>query len=89
MPLVRKTITKTTEVEIFDRFICDCCGDEKKLTWDCHRPVATHVIKISGGYASDYPEDLTTVEIAICDKCLESWVKTFKHKPVESSYLLC
>jgi hypothetical protein len=62
-----------------NEIVCDCCGkvnvcDDFQVTGDITS------FSVIPGYGSMY--DSETWELDICDECMVSWIKTFKHKPI-------
>lgn len=88
-----KVLTIHVETKEFVSSIsCDKCGKEAVLTGPQSSnkigsaPAGFHWIKLSGGYASDFPEDGDVLDILTCDTCLKEWVDSFKTAPHNSSY---
>jgi len=61
---------------------CDKCGKAEEVPEVPGFLPGFHVIQLSGGFGSRFPADLCTLEIVICEECLEAWVDTFKNKKV-------
>ncbi len=79
---VNKTYrTKTTIEEVWGSVTCNCCGKSDKVSVNGYIPSGYHRPTFSGGYGSDFPEDLDSFEAVICDACLKSWVDTWKVDP--------
>jgi hypothetical protein len=63
-----------------DAVLCNVCG--KLAPPFDHFPAGFHVWELSGGYGDQFPADLDTFQIVVCEDCLKAWVDTFKHPDV-------
>jgi len=60
---------------------CNKCGIRHEFEFNSKYNNDTdnfHEIEISGGYASTFPNDMETISYALCSKCLENFVASFK-----------
>lgn len=86
---MRKWEKRTREVheEHVVEMTCNVCGEFKvdlatdEYNFDRHN---LHPIACSGGYGTDYPHDMETIEFEVCSACLLAWVQTFKIPPTSS-----
>lgn len=68
----------TQKVEIVDDVICNKCGEScMSVDDDFKTPYGLNEVVVSGGYYSNYLEDLTTYTFSLCEKCLSELFKTF------------
>lgn len=83
MPLKTVHRLQTTVVEENASWACCVCGKVPEDMGTPHwRPSGFHLIKLSGGYADEFPPDSATLQIVACEDCLKAWVATFKHPDV-------
>lgn len=84
---IKRVLRKSVEtIEVWDGATCDCCGKALETNhWaKDHRNFvegAWNILRVTGEYGNDFPPDGDTVEIVVCDACLEAWVGTFKTPP--------
>lgn len=56
---------------------CNVCGKTEPQAESKFPPPNMHIIKVSGGYGTDFPVDCTTITIVLCSACLKGWTETF------------
>lgn len=66
-----ETIEKLEAVEC-DHPECDTVIDGRELEFGNY-----HTIKYRGGYLSEWPGDLTTVKVDLCEECLKKLIGGF------------
>ena len=93
MPLITTPKIDVRVTEQITTVQCDKCGRKSDpedsrfpLSANCV-PAGFHSWQVSGGYSSTYPPDLVSLQIVVCDSCLETWVKTFKFDPALTNHL--
>lgn len=85
MPL-KNVYREVTSVEpVLKSVVCNACGKEEGAGPLGSVPHGFHRWQLSGGYGDEFPADLTTFDIIVCEDCLKAWVETFKHPDVEDS----
>lgn len=71
---------KTVQIEkqVPDRIICNCCGQEIRITGQHPYPEYVTIHK-TWGY--DSPYDGEEHEIDLCPECYDQWIRTFQIDP--------
>jgi hypothetical protein len=70
-------------VTLISEVSCDCCGKTSKHEEPSeYMPAEFWPINLHGGWGSDYPGDLHSLELIVCSECVRAWVSGFK-RPVE------
>lgn len=71
---------KTIQVQkqVPEHIICNCCGQEIKITQQHPYPQYVSIRK-EWGFDSDYDGELH--EIDLCQECYGKWIQTFKISP--------
>ena len=75
MPATREEFP-TTEVRL-THIACDNCDWEQDLPGFGQG----HLFKFAGGYASDWPGDMSECEVVLCDECAKAFVEGLKRPP--------
>lgn len=87
---MRKTKTKTVKQKVVETVdvLCNKCGEtlnNGKRYWNdkhCQDFYGLEEVVVHGGYNSKFIGDMTSIRFSLCEECVDSLVKTFKH-PVE------
>ena len=82
MPLKRVIRPVAQVAEEVVSATCNVCGVTQDVKDPEGFPFNFQVIELTGGYGSEFPADMDTLEIVVCEDCLRAWVKTFKHPDV-------
>lgn len=63
---------------------CNCCAKRFDIpeSGGYEELANFHSFGVSGGYGSDYPQDMTKIVFTLCSGCLESFTSTFKVEPL-------
>lgn len=70
---VIKLVTK--EDEVIEQVICDKCGEKLSVQKTLQGNYCT--IRHTGGYGSEYPQDMDELEVDLCEPCLKELVGSF------------
>ena len=63
-------------------YVCNACGKSHVFSDKSPDAEGFHTILLSGGYGDRFPGDMDTLNMVVCEDCLEAWVKTFKYPDV-------
>lgn len=62
---------------------CNCCAKRFDIpeSGGYEELANFHSFGVSGGYGSDYPQDMDRISFTLCSDCLRSFTSTFKVEP--------
>lgn len=64
-------------------YVCNACGKSRIIAEGSFSDAFDyHIIRLSGGWGNQFPGDMQTMTIAVCEDCLRNWVSTFKYPNV-------
>ena len=74
----KRTVTEERDVVV--DVLCNVCGNSL-LKGSCG-PEGIVELELTFGYDSQLFGDMTRLQFSVCEVCLHSWTRTWKHNPV-------